>query len=282
MSMKALRRGLPLLLVAILVSLVTAAQGGAATFSNPGAITIPASGSAGPAAPYPSNITVSGVTGTITDVNVTLSGFSHTFPADVGVLLVGPTGANVVLMDGPGGSIDASNLTFTFDDGAASSLPCGDATLVSGTYQPNTCFPSDVFPAPAPPNPYGSLLSGFNGTDANGTWSLFVEDFASEDTGSISGGWSLDITAGETPAQMIADLRDVVAGLELPKGLTTALNSKLQHALDALAADDTAGACYWMQSFVDLVTAQTGKKISSSQAQQLTDAANDIRTQLDC
>ena len=264
------------------VCLAAPALAGAATFSNPAPITIPASGTAGPAAPYPSNITVSGVTGTITDVNVTLSGFSHTFPGDVGVLLVGPTGANVVLMDGAGGGIGASNLTFTFDDGAASSLPCGDATLVSGTYQPSTCVPGDVFPAPAPPNPYGSLLSGFNGTDANGTWSLFVEDFASEDTGSISGGWSLDITAGETPAQMIADLRDVVAGLELPKGLTTALNSKLQHALDALAADDTAGACYWMQSFVDLVTAQTGKKISSSQAQQLTDAANDIRTQLDC
>jgi subtilisin-like proprotein convertase family protein len=282
MSMKALRRGLPLLLVAILVSLVTAAQGGAATFSNPGAITIPASGSAGPAAPYPSNITVSGVTGTITDVNVTLSGFSHTFPGDVGVLLVGPTGANVVLMDGAGGGIGASNLTFTFDDGAASSLPCADATLVSGTYQPNTCFPGDVFPAPAPPNPYGSLLSGFNGTDANGAWSLFVEDFASEDTGSISGGWSLDITAGETPAQKIGDLQATVSGLELPKGLTTALNSSLQEALDALAVNDTAGACDSLKAFLNQVAAQNGKKLTSDQAQQLTDAANDIRTQLDC
>ena len=93
--------------------------------------------------------------------------------------------------------------------------------------------------------------------------------------------WSLDITA-ETPAQKIADLQDLVASMGIHHGITNALESKLQNALDALAADDTAGACDWMQSFLNLVNAQTGKKISSGDAQQLTDAANDIRTQLGC
>jgi hypothetical protein len=252
---------------------------GADTFSNPGSITIPASGTSGPGDPYPSTIDVSGLVGPVTDVTATLTGFSHTFPDDVGTLLVGPTGANVVLEDGAGGSIDAVNLTWTFDDAAASSLPCGNVALVSGTFMPNTCFPNDVWPAPAPTPPYGGLLSGFNGTDANGTWSLFVEDFAGGDVGSISGGWSLDIT---TVGTEIGDLQDLVASMGIHHGITNALESKLQHALDALAGDDTAGACFWMQSFVNLVNAQTGKKISSSQAQQLIDAATDIQTQLDC
>jgi hypothetical protein len=65
-------------------------------------------------------------------------------------------------------------------------------------------------------------------------------------------------------------------------GITNALESKLQNALDTLDADDTAGACYWMQSFLNLVNAQTGKKITPDQAQQLVDAATDIKTQLGC
>ena len=59
--------------------------------------------------------------------NVTLTGFSHTFPNDVSALLVGPTGANVLLMDSPDSGNDVSNLTFTFDDAATSSLPCAVA-----------------------------------------------------------------------------------------------------------------------------------------------------------
>ncbi|HKB40772.1 MAG TPA: aldose epimerase family protein [Gemmataceae bacterium] len=83
-------------------------------------------------------------------------------------------------------------------------------------------------------------------------------------------------------AQAIADLQDLVASMHIQHGITNALNSKLQNALDALDSKDGAGACYWMQSFLDLVNAQTGKKISSGDAQQLTDAANDITQQLGC
>ena len=69
-----------------------------ATFSNSASITItdnPVSCLGGPPPPqpatvYPSQIAVSGITDTVTDVNVTLNGFSHTFPDDVDVLLVGP------------------------------------------------------------------------------------------------------------------------------------------------------------------------------------------------
>jgi hypothetical protein len=90
-------------LVAVLGACLAApVVAGADTFSNPGSITIPASGTIGVANPYPSTIDVSGLVGPITDVDVTLHGFSHTFPADVGALLVGPTAANSVLMLHPG------------------------------------------------------------------------------------------------------------------------------------------------------------------------------------
>jgi hypothetical protein len=55
-------------------------------FSNSGLITIQDNTSA---LPYPSTISVSGLTGTITKVTATLSNINHTFPDDVDVLLVG-------------------------------------------------------------------------------------------------------------------------------------------------------------------------------------------------
>src|SRR5262249_18855015 len=239
------------------------------------------------ATPYPSPITVSGL-GAITDVNVTLSGLTHTFPDDVDVLLVGPSGQSTILMADSGGSAGGNGVNFTVHDAAAAPLPDNSA-ISSGTYQPSIgttfssggCLMPNPFPSPAPAGPYGSALSLFNGTDPNGVWNLYVVDDNAGDTGSISGGWSLDITAGTTPEQKIGDLQDLVAGMGLQHGITNALESKLQHALDALAIDDSAGACFWMQSFVDLVNAQSGKKkITSDQAGQLPDAANAITHQL--
>ena len=285
------------------VCLAAPALAGAATFSNPAAITITGGGNCSndppytsidptPASPYPSNITVSGLAGTVTDVNATLSGFTYNFlPKAVDVLLVGPGGEKTILMADSGGlSPGVSGVNLTFDDAAAAPIP-NDSAPVSGSYQPaigttlagEGCLFPGLFPTPAPAGPYGSpSLSVFNGTDPNGTWSLYVMDDTAPTSGSISGGWSLDITAGETPEQKIGDLQDLVASMGIHHGITNALESKLQNALDALAADDTAGACDWLQSFLNLVNAQTGKKISSGDAQQLTDAANDIRTQLGC
>src|SRR5262245_21981197 len=91
------------------------------TFSNPTNIQIPASGSGpGPASPYPSNIVVSGLTRPVGDLSVTVFGLSHTFPADIGLLLVGPTGQTALLMAEAGSNCDISGVNLTFTDGAAS------------------------------------------------------------------------------------------------------------------------------------------------------------------
>ena len=87
------------------------------------------SAGASPANPYPSEINVQGLSGTITDVNVTLNGFRHGFPDDVAVQVVspGPTGKSVLLMSDvggplPSGSAPVSNINLTLDDEAANSL----------------------------------------------------------------------------------------------------------------------------------------------------------------
>ena len=168
----------------------------ATTISNLSPIAIPASGTEGIADPYPSIINVSGLSGTIGDVNVTISGFSHTFPDDIDILLVGPGGQKIILMSDAGGPHDISNLTLTFDE-EAPSFPSNGSSLASGLFKPvnytGNGGPNDVFPAPAPAGPYGTLLAIFDGTDPNGDWRLFVFDDEGRDVGRIANGWSLEI-----------------------------------------------------------------------------------------
>src|SRR5262249_36986738 len=72
------------------------------------------------ASPYPSNIVVSGLAGTVTDINVTLRGFTHDYPKAADVLLVGPGGPTILMADSGGpGFGGLSNVKLTFDDAAA-------------------------------------------------------------------------------------------------------------------------------------------------------------------
>ncbi len=171
----------------------TAAVNGLATVSNSATIAIPSSGAA---TPYPSSITVPPGLGILQKVTATLTGFSHTWPNDVDVLLVGPGGQSVVLMSDVGSSTDAVNLTFVFDDTGPA---LGTGTLASGTYRPTDVSPGDSWAAPAPAGPYGTALSAFNGTDPAGTWTLYVVDDTPGDSGSFSGGWSLTLTTPPQP-----------------------------------------------------------------------------------
>src|SRR6185295_761560 len=113
----------------------------------------------------------------------------------VTMLLVGPAGQKALLMSHSGDGNVVSNVSLTFDDGAAGFLPAS-GQITSGTYKPTQNGPTNTLPPTAPAQPYASALSTFNGTNANGTWSLFVHDGASGDQGVIVGGWNLAITAG--------------------------------------------------------------------------------------
>jgi plastocyanin len=164
-------------------------------FSNTAAIAVPVSGAA---TPYPSTIVVAGLNQAVNGMSLTLNGLSHTAPGDVDILLLGPGGQKMIVMSDAGSSIAATGLTFTVTDAGAGVLPAG-AALTEGTFKPTNHGAGDTFATPAPIGPYSSpgpagtatLASVFNGTDPNGSWSLYVVDDAGNNAGSISGGWTL-------------------------------------------------------------------------------------------
>ena len=177
------------------VAFVAAAAAGSAAFgqvySNTTVITIP---NLGNAAPYPSTITVAGGPASIGNFVVALRGFSHTYPADVQVLLVAPSGQAVQLMNGNGGPFDVVNLTLGFFNNAVAPLP---TPLVSGTYAASGG--SFAFAAPAPAPPFLTSLGNLAGVSSNGVWRLFVTDNGNNDTGSFAGGWSIEFPEPITP-----------------------------------------------------------------------------------
>jgi subtilisin-like proprotein convertase family protein len=164
------------------------------TLTNPGSITLSPTGTV-MGVPYPSTITVPGPIGNVTKVSVTLLDVNHTWPGDLDILLVGPTGAKSMVMSDAGAGIDAVNSTLTFDDGSAVAVPATGGGAVTGTYRPiNASVTGDVFPAPAPAGPHNInpiLTTVFAGLDPVGTWSLYITDDANQDGGTITGGWSI-------------------------------------------------------------------------------------------
>jgi subtilisin-like proprotein convertase family protein len=164
----------------------------AATFQNLTQIVTP---DLGPASPYPSNIVVAGVTGVVSKVTVTLFDINHSFADDFDILLVGPGGQSVLLMSDVAADRAANGVSLTFDDAAAAPLP-QSAPLMSGIFRPTDIDPPsfvDEFAPPAPAPPYGTALSVFNGTDPNGTWSLFVVDDGGFNRGILNSGWEISI-----------------------------------------------------------------------------------------
>lgn len=188
------------LAVGVLLALAGPAQ--ATTFSSNAPITINdgtnscQAAQQTPATPYPSSIPVA-TSGAVTDVNVTLTNLTHSFPRDLRVLLVAPSGVSTLLMHQVGEGDDAVDQTLTFDDEASGSVP---TPIVTGTYKPtqfdsgcNAAIPiASSLPSPAPPGPYGATLGVFDGGGANGNWSLYVVDESNQDVGDIEG-WCLAI-----------------------------------------------------------------------------------------
>ncbi|MDF7821877.1 T9SS type A sorting domain-containing protein [Runella sp. MFBS21] len=201
------------------------------TFCNEGGITI---NDNGVATPYPSCISVSGLTGTIQKVTITLKNLTHTAPDDIDLLLYSPTGQKYVFMSDVGGTNAVTNLDLIFDSSASSALP-DNTTLVSGTFRPTDFeVDTDVFPAPAPAGPYysastTSLGTLLNNSNPNGTWYLYAVDDAATNTGSI-GGWCLNFTMScPTPTlyvnQAIASSGDGTSWANAFKTLQEALSA---------------------------------------------------------
>jgi VCBS repeat-containing protein len=193
----------------------------------------------------PSTIEVQGFETGIIDVNVSLNTYSHTQPADVDVLLVGPQGQTALIMSDVAGASTAANDSLVLDDQAAIMLPRQN-DLTSGVFQPTnyefTSVPDSFAPDPRIPSPLPSnaSLAIFNGTNPNGTWTLFVDD-ADDDTqdtsGSIAGGWSLNITTANGAPRAQPDTFQARAG----QTLTVPASGVLQNDRDPDDEPLTAG-----------------------------------------
>ncbi|MGH2670948.1 MAG: hypothetical protein ACRDH5_17855, partial [bacterium] len=115
------------------LAFVPGGPAGGDTFSNTATINVPSTSTSGPASPYPSSIGVSDLSGTVTDVNVTLDDLTHTFPPDIDILLVGPAGQNAIIMSDASGGADVSDIDLTLDDEASGPLPFFEE-LTPGSY----------------------------------------------------------------------------------------------------------------------------------------------------
>lgn len=175
-------------------------------FTNSTPITIPGTGTTGPATPYPSLISVTGLTGhQITKLQVLLNGVGHTSPDNIDALLVAPDGTNIYLMSDVGGdaSQPVSGAILTIAD-SGNAFTTGQ--IATGTFRPTNLDqgdPDTISGAPAK-SPV-TTMAAFNGLNPNGTWELRVVDDGALDTGVVTGGWTLRIDSRTNAAPVAKD-----------------------------------------------------------------------------
>ncbi len=130
-----------------------------------------------------STLEVSGEPAFIFDVDLQLN-INHTFASDLEIILVAPSGSEVIITTDNGGGNDDVFTSAVFDDQAAE-------FVTDFAYQNLV---------PAPPLVPESSLGALFGEDPNGTWTLRVHDDAGGDPGVLND-WSLTISAcaGQLP-----------------------------------------------------------------------------------
>ncbi|HXH42086.1 MAG TPA: FG-GAP-like repeat-containing protein, partial [Thermoanaerobaculia bacterium] len=103
---------------------------------------------------------------------------------------------------------------------------------------------------------------------------------ASDAAGNSSVG-SFTITVNGPSAQA-SNLITLVQSLNLNGGTGTSLTTTLTNAINSFASGNTTSACNQIDAFISQVQAQSGKKLTTAQADQLIAAANQIRTAQGC
>ena len=94
--------------------------------------------------------------------------------------------------------------------------------------------------------------------------------------------WGIDFQLDASIDEQLTDLTSVVQGFTSHDGTAKSLISKLQDALVAINASDTATACDSLTAFINASQAQSGKKLTAGQVNQLVDSATQIKSDLGC
>jgi hypothetical protein len=193
-----------------------------------------------------SSIDVSGFDTPVADVNVTLFdlSFGAASSSDMDSLLVGPSGQTAIILSDVGDNTATNDVTITLDDQAANHLP-NNSALTSGTFQPTNFGTGDTFQLSGggtlTPSS-GSALGIFNGTDPNGSWTLYTyDDDGNGNTGSLVNGWRLTITSANGVPTAEPDSFQAQAGKPLSVNASGVLENDSDPDGDILNAILTGG-----------------------------------------
>lgn len=142
---------------------------------------------AGAGSPYPLKKHYNFGLGKVRRVAVSLAGVKYARGGHLDVMLVGPTGRKAMMLSDVCGGHSLNLSSLSISTRHSDVLPPGPSAACSDFHayvRPVDYEPGEKMPAPAPPGPYGGA-SVFNGTNPNGTWSLYLADDTTTYTGSI-------------------------------------------------------------------------------------------------
>jgi subtilisin-like proprotein convertase family protein len=129
---------------------------------------------------------IASITSPIKKVTISLNNYNHSYPGDIGMLLVAPDNTAVIIAGRIGGNNDAVNTTVLLDQQANAAWD----GFTSGIYRPNNTDNNLPFDntGGCPSGPYNTTLNAFNGLtsgSANGIWKLYIQDFIGDDSGTL-------------------------------------------------------------------------------------------------
>ncbi|MGD0548680.1 MAG: Ig-like domain repeat protein [Terracidiphilus sp.] len=197
---------------------VTSESSSSWSYCNPGEVQIQDGSLAGPLTPNPSVISVANLPGTLNTVSITLNGFSVLAAnglQELASLVEGPSGAALDFFSnttqGANGNGQASPPgAYTFQDSVGGLVPSGNTSITPGPYKPtaylNYLSTPDVFtsslsgfynvPSFSYAAPHGSSTFAdifTDGSNANGTWSLFFSSGVANGTFGAANGWCVNL-----------------------------------------------------------------------------------------
>lgn len=182
--------------LAFLLMMTSNAGAQLVTFSGTGNLPIP------PGAPAqtvgvttsPCTVTGIGVLGTCVTIDHVEINLLHTFVGDIGILLIGPGGQVLELSTGNGGGGD--NYTNTIFSDMAGPFITSGAPPFTGSFRPEGRVTNLNNPYNnGPPLGTFTFANTYNGTNADGVWTLYINDYVVVDIGTLVS-WSITFNLG--------------------------------------------------------------------------------------
>jgi len=214
-------------LVAGLVSLCGIASG--QVFSSSPSAPIPPGAPGTTTGTVQDQITISGGPASITSLSVVLN-LTHTFTGDLDIVLVPPGGGAYIHLTSDNGAA-GDNMTFTRLTQSASTIigATGTAAPFSADYLPEGGVVAWRAAATIPiPATALANLSGVNGANSNGTWTLIIDDDTGGDVGSLLY-WSLEFNGANDPlVPAVAIVATAAAPATIFAGESSTLSATVQ------------------------------------------------------